>query len=104
MDLPSGIEHWQVVCKLKNFILTVYYNLFSAIIGAGIGGTSCAHYLREIYDDSIEIDIYEGNKVGGRLNSVVLSNGYEYEVGGSIIHDRNKYMSELASLLGELFK
>jgi len=73
---------------------------FSAVVGAGIGGTSCANFLREIFKDSAEIDVYEGNEVGGRLATVVMNDGNEYETGGSVIHHRNKYMSDFVSNLG----
>lgn len=73
---------------------------FSAIVGGGIGGTSCANFLREIFRDSAKIDVYEGDKVGGRLATVVMNDGNEYETGGSVIHRRNKYMSDFVSNLG----
>lgn len=68
-----------------------------AIIGGGIGGTSCAYFLREILKDLVKIDIYEGNKVGGRLATAIMNDGNEYETGGSVIHSRNKYMSDFVS-------
>lgn len=71
-----------------------------AIIGGGIGGTSCAYFLKEIFKDLVNLDIYEGNKVGGRLATVIMSDGNEYETGGSVIHQRNKYMSNFVSYLG----
>lgn len=75
---------------------------FVAIIGGGIGGTSCAYFLREIFKDLAKIDVYEGNKVGGRLATVVMNDGNEYETGGSIIHQRNKYMSDFVTNLGKV--
>ncbi|XP_060835997.1 prenylcysteine oxidase 1-like isoform X1 [Rhopalosiphum padi] len=71
-----------------------------AIIGGGIGGTSCAYFLKEIFKDMVNLDIYEGNKVGGRLATVIMKDGNEYETGGSVIHQRNKYMSNFVSNLG----
>jgi len=71
-----------------------------AIIGGGIGGTSCAYFLKEIFKDLVNLDIYEGNKVGGRLATVIMKDGNEYETGGSVIHQRNKYMSNFVSNFG----
>lgn len=83
-------------------ICNYYFSSYIAIIGGGIGGTSCAYFLKEIFKDSAKIDIYEGNKVGGRLDTVVMNDGNEYETGGSVIHQRNKYMSDFAKKFGEL--
>jgi len=75
---------------------------FTAIIGSGIGGTSCAYFLKEMFKDLVNLDIYEGNKVGGRLATVIMSDGNEYETGGSVIHQRNRYMSNFVTNLGKL--
>ncbi|KAL0278843.1 UNVERIFIED_CONTAM: hypothetical protein PYX00_000533 [Menopon gallinae] len=68
-----------------------------AIIGGGIGGTSCAYFLRSLFGDSVGLDLYEAENIGGRL-SVVSFGGKNYEVGGSIIHSRNKYMTKFLNL------
>jgi prenylcysteine oxidase/farnesylcysteine lyase len=91
------------------FLLVLYLNLYFvlifllyiAIIGSGIGGTSCAYFLKEIFNDFVEVDIYEGNKIGGRLATVTMNDGYEYETGGAVLHIRNKYMSDFVSDFGE---
>ncbi|XP_012257805.2 prenylcysteine oxidase 1-like [Athalia rosae] len=70
-----------------------------AIIGAGIGGASASHFLTELLDGELEIDIYESKTVGGRLATIAVGNN-TYEAGGSIIHSRNKYMKDFAKLLG----
>ncbi|KRY92891.1 Prenylcysteine oxidase, partial [Trichinella pseudospiralis] len=62
-----------------------------AVIGAGIGGTSCSYFLRQIFGDGIEIDIFDGGKVGGRLATVEIERKH-YESGGSVIHPQNEYM------------
>ncbi|TSM12514.1 Prenylcysteine oxidase [Bagarius yarrelli] len=38
-----------------------------AIIGAGIGGTSAAYFLRQDFGPSVKIDVFEAGAVGGRL-------------------------------------
>uniref|UniRef100_A0A2S2QCA5 Prenylcysteine oxidase n=1 Tax=Sipha flava TaxID=143950 RepID=A0A2S2QCA5_9HEMI len=79
---------------------TYQTNFSIAIIGSGIGGTSCAYFLKEIFNDFVEVDIYEGNKIGGRLATVTMNDGYEYETGGAVLHIRNKYMSDFVSDFG----
>lgn len=71
--------------------------MISAIIGGGIGGTSCAYFLRSLFGDNALIDLYEAENVGGRLSSVPFGDR-NYEVGGSIIHSRNRYMTSFLSL------
>ncbi|XP_065201064.1 prenylcysteine oxidase 1-like isoform X2 [Planococcus citri] len=42
--------------------------------------------------DTVKIDVYEADKIGGRLATRDYKGG-TYEVGGCVIHSRNKYMS-----------
>lgn len=72
----------------------------AGIIGGGVGGTSTAYFLRELFPLA-QIDIFEkSGMLGGRLNvTMVFGNGYE--TGGSIIHGRNKYAVELADKFGK---
>lgn len=80
-----------------------YYLL--AIIGGGVGGSSAAYFLSELFDKKdpdlkYHIDIFEqSSKVGGRVATVRFGDE-EYEAGGSIIHERNKYASELVRRFG----
>ena len=77
--------------------------MFTAVIGGGIGGTSASYFLYELFGPKgAHIDLYEPNKIGGRL-SVVEVNGRNFESGGSIIHERNKYMVDFLKLLGKFF-
>ena len=73
---------------------------YLGIIGAGIGGTSAAHFLRKKFGPSCSITIFEEKDVGGRLATVEMA-GKEYEVGGSIIHSANLLMTELLEETGE---
>uniref|UniRef100_T1IKD7 Prenylcysteine lyase domain-containing protein n=1 Tax=Strigamia maritima TaxID=126957 RepID=T1IKD7_STRMM len=68
------------------------------IVGAGIGGAMTAHFTRNLFGVDAKIDVYEKSHVGGRL-SVVEFGGQKYEAGGSIIHERNRYMADIAKLL-----
>ncbi|KAH9518825.1 Prenylcysteine oxidase [Bulinus truncatus] len=68
---------------------------WEGIIGAGISGTSCAYYLRQLLGSKATIDIYEADKVGGRT-ALIKINGQNFEAGGSVIHNKNKYMVSFA--------
>ena len=81
-------------------IYTNYLPYTSAIIGAGIGGASSAHYLRQLFGPKVDIAIYEDVSVGGRLANIKVA-GQEFEAGGSMIHDQNMYMVNFTRLLGE---
>lgn len=70
-----------------------------AVIGGGIGAASTTHFLTELFNNDLKIDLYEGNKIGGRLATIKIDDN-EYEAGGSIIHQENKYMQEFLNLLG----
>ncbi|XP_060024470.1 prenylcysteine oxidase 1 isoform X2 [Lagenorhynchus albirostris] len=70
-----------------------------AIIGAGIGGTSAAYYLRQKFGNDVKIDVFEKGEVGGRLATVTMQ-GQEYESGGSVIHPLNLHMKRFVKDLG----
>jgi protoporphyrinogen oxidase len=74
---------------------------FPAVVGGGIGGTSASYFLHELFGpDGAHVDLFEPNKIGGRL-SVTDVDGRDYEVGGAVIHPRNKYMVDFLKLLGK---
>ncbi|GAB6032858.1 Prenylcysteine oxidase-like [Chamberlinius hualienensis] len=70
-----------------------------AVIGAGIGGASSTHFLRQLFQTEVEIDVFEKDKVGGRLSTGEVD-GQFYEIGGSALHPKNKYMMEFLKTLG----
>ncbi|ELK14623.1 prenylcysteine oxidase 1 [Pteropus alecto] len=70
-----------------------------AIIGAGIGGTSAAYYLRQKFGKDVKIDLFERGEVGGRLATMTVQ-GQEYETGGSVIHPLNLHMKRFVKDLG----
>ena len=84
-----------------------FTNSFSlAIIGAGIGGSSSAHFLRNKFgetveegEEDVEISVFESGIVGGRLATVEIG-GHTYEAGGSVIHPANVEMISLVKELG----
>ena len=79
-----------------------FFFYFSAIIGGGIGGASSSHFLSELFDNNLNIDLYEVKTIGGRLATIEIDNN-EFEAGGSIIESENRYMQDFVQLLGTLF-
>ncbi|XP_012878036.1 PREDICTED: prenylcysteine oxidase 1 [Dipodomys ordii] len=70
-----------------------------AIVGAGIGGTSAAYYLRQKFGKDVKIDVFEREVVGGRLATLSVQ-GHDYEAGGSVIHPLNLHMKRFVKDLG----
>ncbi|XP_078406711.1 prenylcysteine oxidase 1-like [Cetorhinus maximus] len=70
-----------------------------AIVGAGIGGSSAAYFLRREFGHNVKIDVYEKGTIGGRLATVTV-NGQQYEIGGSVIHPLNLHMQDFVKHLG----
>ncbi|KAM9312709.1 prenylcysteine oxidase 1 [Gastrophryne carolinensis] len=70
-----------------------------AVIGAGIGGTSAAYFLRHKFGKDVQIDIFEKGDVGGRLATLEME-GNHYEAGGSVIHPLNLHMKTFVKELG----
>ncbi|XP_056427430.1 prenylcysteine oxidase 1-like [Hyla sarda] len=70
-----------------------------AVVGAGIGGTSAAYFLRQKFGHHVQIDIFEKGEIGGRL-SVIEMEGNHYEAGGSVIHPLNLHMKSFVKELG----
>nr|CAD7411179.1 unnamed protein product [Timema poppensis] len=93
------------------FFYSLFFHLFHtincvtkvpkiAIIGGGIGGTSAAFFIYDLFgSNGAQIDLYESNRIGGRLATIEVNN-QKYEAGGSILHPRNKYMSDFVKLFG----
>ncbi|XP_026152873.1 prenylcysteine oxidase 1 [Mastacembelus armatus] len=70
-----------------------------AVVGAGIGGTAAAYYLRQEFGAGVKIDVFEPGNVGGRLATVKIKD-YDYETGGSVIHPLNLHMKHFIERLG----
>ncbi|XP_029371882.1 prenylcysteine oxidase 1 [Echeneis naucrates] len=70
-----------------------------AVVGAGIGGTAAAYYLRQEFGAGVKIDVFESDTVGGRLATVKIGD-HEYETGGSMIHPLNLHMKHFIEKLG----
>ncbi|KAG8518717.1 Prenylcysteine oxidase [Galemys pyrenaicus] len=72
----------------------------TAIIGAGIGGTSAAYYLRQKFGKDVTIHLFERGEVGGRLATLSVL-GQEYEAGGAVIHPLNLHMKRFVKDLDD---
>ncbi|XP_061818933.1 prenylcysteine oxidase 1-like isoform X1 [Nerophis lumbriciformis] len=70
-----------------------------AVVGAGIGGSATAHFLRQHFGPEVQVDVYEKGEVGGRLATVTVNHN-DYESGGSIIHSLNLHMQDFVKQLG----
>ncbi|KAG7476658.1 hypothetical protein MATL_G00085190 [Megalops atlanticus] len=70
-----------------------------AVIGAGIGGTATAYFLRQEFGTGVKIDVFESGTVGGRLATEEIG-GAEYETGGSVLHPLNLHMKHFVDRLG----
>lgn len=74
----------------------------AGIVGGGIGGTSTAYFLRQLFGKNAKIDIFEKKQVGGRLVTTNIGDN-EIEAGGTVIHPQNMYMVNFTKLLGIFF-
>lgn len=74
----------------------------AGIVGGGIGGTSTAYFLRQLFGKNAKIDIFEKKQVGGRLVTTNIGDN-EIEAGGTLIHPQNMYMVNFTKLLGIFF-
>ncbi|XP_049595025.1 prenylcysteine oxidase 1 [Syngnathus scovelli] len=70
-----------------------------AVVGAGIGGSAAAFYLRQEFGPTVKIDVFEPGDVGGRLATAQIAN-QEYETGGVAIHPLNLHMKHFVDKLG----
>ncbi|XP_066570284.1 prenylcysteine oxidase 1 [Amia ocellicauda] len=70
-----------------------------AVVGAGVGGTAAAYFLRQEFGAEVQIDVFEAGQVGGRLASVHVE-GAEYDAGVSGFHPLNLHMKHFADTLG----
>lgn len=70
-------------------------------MGGGIGGTSTAYFLRQLFGKEAKIDIFEKRQVGGRLTTIKIGDN-QIEAGGTLIHPKNMYMVNFTKLLGKI--
>ncbi|XP_061658536.1 prenylcysteine oxidase-like isoform X2 [Syngnathoides biaculeatus] len=70
-----------------------------AVVGAGIGGSAAAHFLRRHFGADVQLDVYEKGEVGGRLSTVTV-NRERYESGGAVLHSLNLHMRDFVEQLG----
>merc|ERR1740121_678967 len=63
-----------------------------AVVGAGVGGSALACWLRDLYGDDLELTVITDGPVGGRCRSIEGADGKKYEGGAAIISDMNEYL------------
>lgn len=89
---------WVFFLCLYCFQISAQQNLKIAIIGAGIGGASLAHFLPEKIEN-VNITLYEKEKeAGGRDDHFTLSPSKTIEMGASFFIDVNKYIKQLGNI------
>ncbi|KAK9809372.1 hypothetical protein WJX73_009603 [Symbiochloris irregularis] len=69
-----------------------------AVVGSGVGGAFSATLVRQHFNASALIDVYEGLAVGGRTQSIEVS-GETVELGASIFCELNYYLRDWAESL-----
>ncbi|XP_052229609.1 prenylcysteine oxidase 1-like [Dreissena polymorpha] len=101
----------EIICPRVIFLITLLISFLInsscsddevprvGIIGAGIGGTSAAFFLQQLFGGKVKIDIFEKQHVGGRLAAVKVGEE-EFNAGGTIIHPANLYMLNFTEMLG----
>ncbi len=90
----------RILLFFRFFFCFKLMKIVSAIVGSGIGGSAAAYFIREYLQEAVHIDLFEQNKIGGRLATVRYGDEI-FETGGCIIHERNKYMNEFRKKFGE---
>ncbi|KAM8973008.1 prenylcysteine oxidase 1-like isoform 1-T1 [Pelodytes ibericus] len=70
-----------------------------AVVGAGIGGSAVTYFLQQQFGAQVQIDVYEADRVGGRLATLTV-NGQQYESGSPSIHSLNLHMQDFVKILG----
>lgn len=69
-------------------------------VNVGAGGCSAAYFIKDLMGETVKVDVYSNDKVGGRI-AVVEYGGRQYEAGASILHKDNQYMAGFAHMFGE---
>ena len=73
-----------------------------AIIGGGISGAASAYFLNELFEDAVQLTVFErSSRIGGRL-ATIEHDGRFYELGGSVIHSSNRYMKAFLDIWQDL--
>lgn len=73
---------------------------YNVNVHTGAGGCSAAYFIKDLMGETVKVDVYSNDKVGGRI-AVVEYGGRQYEAGASILHKDNQYMAGFARMFGE---
>ncbi|KAG8442595.1 hypothetical protein GDO86_011402 [Hymenochirus boettgeri] len=74
-------------------------SFFLAVVGAGIGGSAVTYFLQQQFGAQVQIDLYEADRIGGRLATLTVNN-QQYESGSPYIHSLNLHMQGFVKHLG----
>lgn len=88
-----------LLLSCKNILSQINCRPKVAIIGGGIGGASASYFLTRLFNDNIEIDLFESSNLGGRLANIQVGK-HKYEAGGAIMHSKNRYATEFLNYAG----
>lgn len=77
--------------------------LHVVIVGAGVGGSFAAMWLREVYGDRVKLTVISDGPVGGRCQLVEVpqqtasgaTTSRQYECGAAIVSEMNEYMLDM---------
>ncbi|KAM4677881.1 prenylcysteine oxidase 1-like [Discoglossus pictus] len=70
-----------------------------AVVGAGIGGSAVTYFLQQQFGPQVQIDVYEAERVGGRLATLTV-NSQQYESGSPSIHSLHLHVQDFVKQLG----
>jgi prenylcysteine oxidase/farnesylcysteine lyase len=71
-----------------------------AILGAGISGCASAYFLKQAFDNRVELCVFEkSDLIGGRMATFEYHDRL-YESGGTVLHPMNLYMQKFLSICG----
>eukprot|EP00884_Botryococcus_braunii_P013711 jgi/Botrbrau1/22340/Bobra.0002s0018.1 len=89
---------WTILCVWISMSRHASSQPRIAIIGAGVGGSFNAYFIRQLLGPTAVLDVFEKGEVGGRTQ-IFSSEGKVIELGASIVHEENKYFRDAADEL-----
>ncbi|XP_070577563.1 prenylcysteine oxidase 1-like [Ptychodera flava] len=88
-----------ILCKLTVDATSSLGNPTVVIVGSGIGGTSCAYYLKKILPDANVVILETDSRIGGRIYDVKID-GEVFGIGGYAWAGYHGYIKELVDEMG----
>ncbi|XP_070577561.1 uncharacterized protein [Ptychodera flava] len=88
-----------ILCKLTVDATSSLSNPTVVIVGSGIGGTSCAYYLKKMLPDAKAIILETDSRIGGRIYDVKID-GEVFTIGAYSWAGYHGYIKELVDEMG----